>query len=87
MEDFLQITDKQKFGRASNKNFDFNDSNEQTFHQYMQRLPIWDSLKVSNERYLSSTRKDKLSGIKNYIQAMRNANTTSLFGEFVLVCK
>lgn len=53
----------------------------------MQRLPIWDFLNVSKERYLSSTREDKLSSIKNYIQAKKNVNTISLSGEFILVCK
>lgn len=87
IDKFLEIADNHKFGGASNKNFDFNDADRQNFQQYMQRLPIWDFLNVSKERYLSSTREDKLSSIKNYIQAKKNANTISLSGEFILVCK
>ena len=86
MDKFLQIADNQNFGRAGYENFDFGEVDEQTFHQYMQKLPIWDLLKVSKERYLSSTREGKLIAIKNYIQAMRNASNTtgsSLTGEFI----
>ena len=40
MKKFLQITDNEIFGGASNKNFDFSDIHEQTFQQYMQKLTI-----------------------------------------------
>ena len=85
MDKFLQIADNQKFGGADN--FEFSDVDEQTFQQYMKRLPIWDFLKVSKGSYLSLSREDKLAAINNYIRAMRNANTNTLSGEFIFVCK
>ena len=48
---------------------------------------MWDFLKVLKECYLSSMRENKLNALKNYIQAMQNANTSSLSGKFILVCK
>ena len=83
MDKIFQIARNQKIGRLGYENFGFGEVDEQTFQQYMQKLSIWDFLKVSKERYLSPSREDKLIAIKSYIQAMRNANTNSLTGEFI----
>ena len=82
MDKFLQIIDNQNFGRAGYENFDFFEVDEQTCKN-MQKLLIWDFLKVSKECYLSSMREDKLISIKNYTQTMRNGNANSLTGEFL----
>ena len=83
IDKFLQIAGNQNFDRVGYENFDFGEAAEKTFQQYMQKLLLWDFLKVSKDMYLSSTREDKLAAIKSYIQAMRNANTNSITDEFI----
>ena len=46
MDSFLQIVGIKNIGRVDYENFDFGEVDEQTFQQYMQKLSIWDFLKV-----------------------------------------
>ena len=42
MDRFFKIVDSQTFDSSSSETFDF-DVREETFNQYMRKIPIWDS--------------------------------------------
>ena len=78
MDKFLTISDLQNFG--SDVESDLVD--EQTFQNYMHKVPIWDFLKVDRSQYLSMSKEQKLAAIKNYVHAMKNLDI-GLNGEFI----
>ena len=78
MDKFLTISDLQNFG--SDVESDLVD--EQTFQNYMHKVPIWDFLKVDRLQYLSMSKEQKLAAIKNYVHAMKNLDI-GLNGEFI----
>ena len=77
MDKFLTIT--QSFSSGSESNF----VNEQTFQNYMHKLPIRDFLKITREEYLRNSKEQKLAAIKDYVNAMKNLES-SLNGEFFI---
>ena len=78
MDKFLTISDLQNFG--SDVESDLVD--EQTFQNYMHKVPIWDFLKIDRLQYLSMSKEQKLAAIKNYVHAMKNLDI-GLNGEFI----
>ena len=67
MDKFLQLADNQAFDSSTSETFDF-DVSEETFSQFMRKIPIWDFVKISKDCYLSLSRDEKHKLMKNYIQ-------------------
>ena len=87
MDKFLQIADSQTSGTRTSETFDFVVS-EESFNQFMRKIPIWDFIKISKGHYLSLARDQKLELMKHYIQAMRNELNGELFIYlFIWYCK
>ena len=77
MDKFLSIADSQSFSSGSETS-DFA-VDEQTFQNYMCKVPIWKYLKISRDR------ENKIAAIKDYVHAMKNSDN-SLAGESLFIC-
>ena len=59
MDKYLSIADSQSFSSGSETSYFAVD--EQTFQNYMRRVPIWDYLKISRDRYLTISKENKIA--------------------------
>ena len=55
MDRFLQTADIQTFGSSNSETFNF-DGSEETFNEFMKKIPIWDFAKTSKDHHLSLPR-------------------------------
>ena len=56
---------------------------EQSFQNYMHKVPIWDFLKVDCLEYLAIWKDQKIAAVKKYVHAMKNLDT-GLGGHFII---
>ena len=58
------------------------DIDEQKFVQFMQKTPIWEFYKISQQRYLSYSVEEKTTMCSDYYNKMNNGKSSLLFFVF-----
>ena len=77
MDKFLSLIESKNFDLNAESDF----ADEQTFQNYMHKVPIWDFLKVDRLEYLAMSKEQKIAAIKKCVHAIKSLDT-GLNGEF-----
>ena len=78
MDKFISLIESKNFDLNAESDF----ADEQTFQNYMHKVPIWNFLKVDRLEYLAMSKEQKIAAIKKCVHAIKNLDT-GLNGEFI----